>query len=158
LLRGLAQAWKGKREFDGELLSEGMKQAVKLAYKAVQTPVEGTILTVAREVSEEVEVATAQTADLRLILARAVERGHAAVAHTPDLLPILKKAGVVDSGGQGLAFLLEGMLRQANGESLGVLPTTSAVQTPNLASVLRSEDERGYGYDVQYIVRGKNLD
>src|SRR5258708_4250639 len=157
ILRGLAQTLNGKREFDAALLSEGLKQAVKLAYKAVQTPVEGTILTVAREVAEEIEAVSANTGDLRMILEHAVERAKSSVAHTPDLLPILKKAGVVDSGGQGLTFLLEGMLRQANGEVLGLVSAGPA-QIGTLANVLRSEDERGYGYDVQYILRGKNLD
>jgi DAK2 domain fusion protein YloV len=156
LLRGFAQAVNGRHDFDAELLAAGARQAVKLAYNAVQAPVEGTILTVAREVAEEVESAVKQTVDLRAILDRAVTRANASVARTPDLLPILKKAGVVDSGGQGLAYILEGMLRHLNGERLTVSNTTVAGKM-DLANVLKSEDSRGYGYDVQYLLHGKNL-
>ncbi|MEP7285835.1 MAG: DAK2 domain-containing protein [Chloroflexota bacterium] len=157
LLRGFAQSVSGKNDFDAATLAIGLRQAVKMAYKAVQTPVEGTILTVAREVAEEVESVVVETTDLKAILERAVTRARASVAYTPELLPILKKAGVVDSGGQGLTYILEGMLRYLNGE----LMTVDSVVTTNdsaLANVLRSEDERGYGYDVQYLLRGKNLD
>jgi DAK2 domain fusion protein YloV len=156
LLRGFAQAVNGKHDFDAELVAIGWRQAVKMAYKAVQAPVEGTILTVAREVAEEVESAAKDTRDLRMILERAVTRAHSSVARTPELLPILKKAGVVDSGGQGLTYILEGMLRFLNGELL-TLSTTTAAEKMDLSTVLKSDDERGYGYDVQYLLHGPNL-
>ena len=118
LLRGFAQAVSHKRTFDSVLMSAGFQEAVKLAYRAVQEPKEGTILTVAREMADEVELVAKETTDLQVILERAVERGHASVARTPDLLPILKKAGVVDSGGQGLVVILEGMVRHLREEIL----------------------------------------
>src|SRR5258708_16162888 len=157
LLRGFAQTVANQHSFDAAMLAAGMNQAVKMAYKAVQAPVEGTILTVAREVAEEVDAVVKETSDLKAILERAVARARLAVARTPDLLPILKKAGVVDSGGQGLTYILEGMLRHLNGEELTVA-SFSAAQEMSLADVLKSEDEQGYGYDVQYIVRGEHLD
>ncbi len=156
LLRGFAQAVNGKHDFDADLVAIGWRQAVKMAYKAVQAPVEGTILTVAREVAEEVESAAKDTRDLRMILEQAVTRAHSAVARTPELLPILKKAGVVDSGGQGLTYILEGMLRFLNGELL-TLSTVTAAEKMGLSTVLKSEDERGYGYDVQFLLHGRNL-
>ncbi len=161
LFRGFAQSVSGLQEFDADRLAVGFREAVKMAYKAVQTPVEGTILTVARETAEEIEAAAAETKDLRPILERVVGRAKDAVARTPEMLPILKKAGVVDSGGQGLAFILEGMLRHAQGEILTVGATGQAVAAGSplaLHDVLRASDERGYGYDVQYILHGKNLD
>jgi DAK2 domain fusion protein YloV len=161
LLRGFAQSVNGLHEFDADRLASGMREAVKMAYKAVQSPVEGTILTVAREIAEEIEAAVTETKDLRVILDRIVTRAKASVAHTPELLPILKKAGVVDSGGQGLAFILEGMLRHTQGEVLTLDSSNQALSTSSsmaLQEVLRSSDERGYGYDVQYILHGKNLD
>jgi uncharacterized protein len=157
LFRGFAQAVNGRRAFDAALMAAGAREAVKMAYKAVQTPVEGTILTVAREAAEETEAAAQETSDLREILERAVARAKVAVTRTPDLLPILKKAGVVDSGGQGLAFILEGMLRQMNGETLTAAGLGEA-EPMSLHDVLQSSDARGYGYDVQYIIHGKNLD
>jgi DAK2 domain fusion protein YloV len=155
LFRGFAQVVSGRHEFDAALLAAGAREAVKMAYKAVQTPVEGTILTVAREAAEEIGAAAKQTDDLKAILERAVDSARRAVAHTPDLLPILKKAGVVDSGGQGLALILEGMLRYLNGETLAA---QSGYEPMPLKDILRAPDERGYGYDVQYILHGKNLD
>jgi DAK2 domain fusion protein YloV len=163
LLRGFAHAVAGHQEFDAELMAAGFHEAVRMAYKAVQNPVEGTILTVAREVAEEVETVVKQSADLRLLLERAIERARLAVARTPDLLPILKKAGVVDSGGQGLALILEGMHRYMQGDPLTVTdsrPVESAESAESFAlrDVLKASDERGYGYDVQYVLRGRNLD
>lgn len=157
LFRGFAQVISDKQSFDAELMSAGFQEAVKLAYRAVQEPKEGTILTVAREMAEEVQATAKTTTDLRTILERAVERGHTSVAQTPDLLPILKKAGVVDSGGQGLVVILEGMVRYLHGEVM--IPVERAVaEMTNLADTLRSPDQRGYGYDVQFILHGKNLD
>ncbi len=172
LFRGFAQSLSGKHTFDAGGLSAGLQMAVKMAYKAVQSPVEGTILTVAREVAEEVEAVARSTPDLRVIFERAVARARLSLARTPDLLPILKKAGVVDSGGQGFVFILEGMLRQLNGEALESVELTSPVgakqarvsnqageaKAMSLADVLKSPDELGYGYDVQYILRGQGLD
>src|SRR5258708_104028 len=157
LFRGFAQSLSGQHSFDGNGLSSGLQVAVKIAYKAVQSPVEGTILTVAREVAEEVEGVARSTPDLRVIFERAVARAKLSLARTPDLLPILKKAGVVDSGGAGLVYILEGMLRQLNGEALEASPVAEA-KSMALADVLKSSDELGYGYDVQYIVRGQGLD
>ncbi len=157
LFRGFAQGVAGQHEFDAALAVVGAQEAVKMAYKAVQTPVEGTILTVAREAAEEAEAAARDTSDLRVILERAVARAKAAVARTPDLLPILKKAGVVDSGGQGLALILEGMLRYMNGDTLTATGIGSG-EAMSLQQVLQSPDALGYGYDVQYILHGKNLD
>jgi hypothetical protein len=163
LLRGFAHAIAGHEDFDAALMAAGFREAVKMAYKAVQAPVEGTILTVAREVAEEVETVVTQSGDLRFLLERAVERAKLAVAHTPDLLPILKKAGVVDSGGQGLALILEGMHRFMQGEPLTItdsqpIDPAEAAESLALRDVLRASDERGYGYDVQYVLRGNNLD
>lgn len=157
LLRGFAQAIHGKTSFDAPLMVAGFRQAVKMAYKAVQTPVEGTILTVAREVAEEVETAAAETSDLKILLEHTVEQAKRSVARTPDLMPLLKKAGVVDSGGQGLTFILEGMLRYLNGEITALEPV-QAQAASWLEEALQPQDERGYGYDVQYLLRGQDLD
>ncbi len=158
LFRGFAQALAGKRQFDAALLAASAREAVKMAYKAVQSPVEGTILTVARETAEAIEAAVEETNDLRLILQRAVDRARLSVARTPDLLPILKKAGVVDAGGQGLMLIFEGMLRYTQGEEMTTPSIEQTEHSAALQDVLRSPDVRGYGYDVQYVLHGKNLD
>ena len=164
---GFARSLNGSEVIDAAGLARGFREAVQAAYKALQNPVEGTILTVAREIAEEVEAAAAITPDLKKILERIVERGTVSVAHTPELLPKLKQAGVVDSGGRGLLYFFEGMLRVARGESLpmalqaGALPMPSSSPTSTqraMHDVLKADDERGYGYDVQYVVRGQALD
>ncbi|HQA69991.1 MAG TPA: DAK2 domain-containing protein, partial [Aggregatilineales bacterium] len=125
-------------------------------YQAVQEPVEGTMLTVAREAAEEAEAALEETSDLPTILERVVERCHLSVQRTPQLLPVLAEAGVVDSGGKGLTFILEGMLRLLLGEPLEIRTAEHTVEA--LHSELSPEDEEGYGYDVQYLIKGEELD
>ncbi len=160
LLRGFAHEVSGCREADAQLLARAFREAVRLAYAVVQNPTEGTILTVAREIGEEVEVCLSDTHDLLEILRRVVARSKKSVAQTPELLPILKKAGVVDSGGQGLAYLFEGMLRQAQGEHLMISDAAlvESAETGDLHHMLRSTDPQGYGYDVQFILNGQKLD
>jgi uncharacterized protein len=156
LLVGFARIVQGHEEFDAAMLAAAAREAVALAYKAVGDPTEGTILTVAREVMEGLQVDVTETEDLRVILEHAVANAQASVARTPDLLPKLKQSGVVDSGGQGLAYILEGMLRLAQGENLTVRDVAVGTAA-DLAEVLKAEDARGYGYDVQFLLRGHDL-
>ncbi|MBX3083052.1 MAG: DAK2 domain-containing protein [Anaerolineae bacterium] len=164
---GFAKSLTNGEDIDAAGLARGLREAVRSAYKALQNPVEGTILTVAREIAEEVESVAKTTSDLKKILEHIVERGTISVARTPDLLPKLKQAGVVDSGGRGLVYFFEGMLRVARGEALPMTaPSSNGHSAPTAAlpasqramhDTLKSDDERGYGYDVQYVVRGQNL-
>lgn len=159
LLRGFANETSSCTTVDFPILMRAFREAVKLAYSVVDKPVEGTILTVAREIAEEIEASSAETQDLHELLRRATHRAHLAVARTPDLLPILRKAGVVDSGGQGLAYLFEGMYRHATGETLTITGADLDPEAPaGLAETLQSDDPEGYGYDVQFLLMGKNLD
>ncbi len=159
LLRGFAAEVSGHREADAAMMAKAYREGVRLAYAVVQKPTEGTILTVAREIADEVEAATKDTDDLTEILRRAVRRGRQSLAHTPELLPILKKAGVVDSGGQGLLILFEGMLKQAQGENLSITGTEiTTAEVGDLGTTLKSSDPLGYGYDVQFLLKGENLD
>lgn len=166
---GFAKAISDAKVINATELAGGFRNAVTLAYKALEKPIEGTILTVAREMAEEVEAASQTTNDLKAILERVVKRGSESVARTPDLLPILKKAGVVDSGGRGLVIFFEGMLKAMRGESVtttgdgstDLLTLTAEPSSPvqsELRHTLTAEDERGYGYDVQYIIKGEHLD
>lgn len=157
LWQGLAHALKDHRTLDGELLVKGLREAADTAYRGVIKPVEGTILTVAREAAEGAEQAYQTTQDMITILERSVAQAKDALERTPEMLPILQKAGVVDSGGSGLVYILEGMLRYAKGQDVE-LTQTLAAETEDLAAVLAPEDELGYGYDVQFILQGPNLD
>lgn len=116
LWRGFARAIDDRDEIDVDGVAEALAEARDTAYKGVVRPVEGTILTVSKDVAQAAEDAliSGVTSTLEL-LERVVDAADASVTNTPELLPILKQAGVVDSGGMGLFFILEGMLRSAYG-------------------------------------------
>jgi DAK2 domain fusion protein YloV len=153
LLRGMARYFQKKDVFTTSDLAAAMREGAATAYKGVLKPVEGTILTVAREVADACARAAEDTDDVIAILETAVEEAHGSVSRTPSLLPVLKEAGVVDAGGQGLAIILEGVLRFARGESVG---TSRASTAHTELTVHQMEDE--YGYDTQFIIHGEELD
>lgn len=109
LFRGFAKGFKDADEITPENLNAAFELGVKAAYKAVMKPTEGTILTVARIASEYVNKAAEEGKDTLAVFEAAIEGAKNALATTPELLPVLKKAGVVDAGGQGFVFILEGM-------------------------------------------------
>jgi DAK2 domain fusion protein YloV len=148
LWRGFSRGVHGKQILDGPALASGFAEARDTAYKGVVRPVEGTILTVAREVAVATEAALQSTQDPIEILEVAVRAADAAVQKTPELLPVLKQAGVVDSGGKGLFFILEGMLRHVYGESLET-PTMSVqpISAMNLQDAMEQVEE-GQDYEV----------
>ena len=116
LCRGMSKALKGHDTIDGEVIKEIFNTANKTAYKAVMKPTEGTILTVSRLMAEEAENSFENNIDIDKFLFKIIGAGEKALLNTPNLLPVLKEAKVVDSGGQGLMFLLEGALKALNSE------------------------------------------
>jgi DAK2 domain fusion protein YloV len=171
--RGLAQSLSDKPEFNVHDLAHALKQASDTAYKGVMRPVEGTVLTVIRSGAEEAAEAARKSEDLRFVMERVVERCQQALEYTPEQLSVLKQAGVVDSGGQGLVYILEGMLRYAQGQlSLEGLPAAGAAPIMNTGTLLAQESngrtpaqalvvpEGGdleFPYDVQFILIGEGL-
>jgi DAK2 domain fusion protein YloV len=148
LWRGFARGVHGKEILDGPTLAKAFSEARDTAYKGVVRPVEGTILTVAREIAAATEAGLGSTQDAIDILEVAVNAADEAVRKTPDLLPVLKQAGVVDSGGKGLFFILEGMLRHVYGESLETpLMSVQPISAMNLQGALE-EVEEGQDYEV----------
>ena len=154
--RGMARHLDNKEWLTAADLAAALEEGVRTAYKGVIRPVEGTILTVAREAAEEATLAAARTTDLSAVLERAVRRAWDALARTPDLLPVLAEAGVVDAGGQGLCVILEGMMRALRGEVMGEVAAATSVAGPAFAAEAVPEEE--YGYDVQFLIVGQNLD
>ena len=154
IFRGLARELEGVTAFDTVQFAAALREAAATAYKGVIKPVEGTMLTVARESAEAAVAAAASSQDLRWVLQQVVREAQESVTRTPTLLPVLAEAGVVDAGGQGLLVILEGMLRYARGEQIDMetgLGTAVDLQPFHL------EAEEGYGYDIQFIVHGENL-
>ena len=160
--RGFARTLRGHARCDVALFAEGLQSSADTAYKGVMTPVEGTILTVIRAVADSAQQHAPQSADLNTLLQHICDQAKIALANTPNQLPILKQAGVVDSGGQGLLYILEGMLRWLNGERQSARPTPPLSKpepsgnAQALARPVGGEVENPY--DVQYILLGKNFD
>jgi len=150
LWRGFARALHDHEILDGQSLVIAFAEARDTAYKGVVRPVEGTILTVAKDAASAAAQAIIETDDPCEILARVVIEADASVQRTPDLLPVLKQAGVVDSGGMGLYFLLEGMLRYVHGEPLDS-PTTT-VQPLSAMNLENTMDSIEPGQDYEVIV------
>jgi DAK2 domain fusion protein YloV len=155
ILRGFARALDGKESFDAAEFAVAAQEASATAYKGVIKPVEGTILTVAREAAAAASLAAVNNANLYTQFERALEAAKAALALTPDLLPVLKEAGVVDAGGQGLVAIMEGGMRLLRGESVG--SGAAPEEVVDMHSTLQA-GEPGYGYDVQFILKGESLD
>lgn len=120
LFRGFSKAVEGKDELTGEELAEAFTRGVETAYKAVMKPVEGTILTVARESAKRGVRKLEKSNDIIEVMGSVLRGSQKALAKTPDLLPVLKEVGVVDSGGQGLVFIYNGFYEALTGEATPV--------------------------------------
>lgn len=118
LIRGFSEAVKGKETISARDFARAWQTAVAVAYRAVIKPVEGTMLTVAREFARSLSNAVAGEKDLCSAIARALKDGKEILQKTPEMLPVLKKAGVVDAGGMGLLVILEGGLQTLRGDSV----------------------------------------
>lgn len=152
IFRGMAKSLDGKDRCGAAEFAAALQEGAAIAYKGVIRPVEGTILTVAREAADAAVATAAKCSDLVYVLERTVAEAKQSLARTPLLLDVLREAGVVDAGGQGLVLIFEGALRALQGQT--VSPAPQAVQAPQ-ATVAPG---RQYGYDVQFILKGENLD
>lgn len=146
--RGFARSLDENPTMDVKLLAEALEEARATAYKGVVRPVEGTILTVINDIAKQAEVSVQRTDSFTEVLADIVEAANASVDRTPELLPILKQAGVVDSGGKGLLCIFEGMWRFMNGEPIDktiteVLPLSEMNMEDAMETV-----EPGQDYEV----------
>lgn len=145
--RGFARGLDSLEVMDNAALAHALVEARNTAYKGVVRPVEGTILTVIKDVSIAAEKVVTETNDTVAILEALVEAADQSVKHTPELLPILKQANVVDSGGKGFFFILEGMLRYLKGQSLET-PLTSVQPLASMAMNEMEEIEPGQDFEV----------
>jgi DAK2 domain fusion protein YloV len=148
LWRGFARALDSLETLDGVNLVNAFHQGRNTAYKGVVRPVEGTILTVAKDIAAAAEQALVNTNDAYDILEQIIPAADRSVQHTPELLSVLKEAGVVDAGGKGLFFIFEGMIRYING-----LPLDTALATVQPLATMKIENaldaiEPGQDYEV----------
>ncbi|MTB69193.1 DAK2 domain-containing protein [Streptococcus uberis] len=161
IFRGFGQSIKGKTELDGKDLALALQSGVEVAYKAVMKPVEGTILTVARGAASAALKKSDSTNDAVEVMASALKGAKKALAKTPELLPVLKEVGVVDSGGQGLVFIYEGFMSALNGDYVA---SEDFKATPaNMAEMINAEHHKAvvghvateditYGYCTEIMV------
>lgn len=161
LFRGFSQSVKEKEELTGQDLALAFQSGVEVAYKAVMKPVEGTILTVSRGAAIGARKKAEETDDAVEVMKAALDSAKVALAKTPDMLPVLKEVGVVDSGGQGLVFIYEGFLSALTGEYIAseefqATPATmtemiNAEHHKSVASHVATEDIK-YGYCTEIMV------
>jgi DAK2 domain fusion protein YloV len=162
--RGMAQKLEGKETFDAADLSEALQQAAEVAYKGVSNPVEGTMLTVMKDAAAAAQAKAAEgSEDIIDIMEATVKSAGESVANTPKLLKVLKDAGVVDAGGQGIYTIFEGALRFLRGEMelmrrrkpqiiVSELPHTASL--PQVAGV----EEVPFGYCTEFMLKGDGLE
>ncbi len=158
ILRGIAVSLDKKATFTAQEFAAALQNAAQNAYRAVIKPVEGTILTVIRESAEAAKAAAGRAnCDLVALMQEVVTKARQTVANTPELLPLLKQAGVVDAGGQGLTTLFEGFLRYTRGEATNVPARTVELDLEEVHRGAVSVDEE-FGYEVVFLLHGEKLD
>ena len=156
IFRGLSKGLAGQSEADAKQLSDAFKIGVDAAYKSVMKPTEGTILTVVREAWENTKDMAKDGGDAAEFLREFIAEGEKSLAKTPDLLPALKKAGVVDAGGKGLLVILEGMLEVISGGSMIRSESETKPAAPAaVAAAGAAEEEIHYGHCTEFIVNKK---
>ncbi len=163
ILRGFAQALDDKAVCDAETCAAAFVAGKEMAYRGVKRPVEGTILTVMRFAADAAEKAAGESKDVFYILSKAVSAARKAEEETPRMLDVLAHAGVTDSGGEGLCVFLEGMLAVLRGETVEEMPEAVKAAAETGAPIHVSKGNRPippvkYGFDVQFLIEGENLD
>ena len=156
LLRGFTKGVQGESEINAHSLAHGFEKAVESAYKAVMKPKEGTILTVAKAMAEKaMKLSEAGASELEPFLDEILACGEETLAKTPDMLPVLKQAGVVDSGGQGLVEAIRGAILAMKGQEVHFSKTTEATvkMAPKTKSVqAQANMEIKFAYCTEYMI------
>ena len=160
LFRGFSKSIEQKESITGKEFAQAFQFGVETAYKAVMKPVEGTILTVAKDAAKKAVQSAEINDDIVVIMDDVVKAAKISLNNTPELLPVLKEVGVVDSGGQGLVFVYEGFLAQLKGEKLpeatqnivSMNELVNAEHHKNVHSVINTEDIV-FGYCTEFMVR-----
>jgi len=161
-LRGLAKGLEDKKSFNGKDFAKALAEASEAAYEGIMHPVEGTILTVLKDAANAADIAAkTDSENLLPVVETATEAARDSVARTPDLLPVLREAGVVDAGGQGLYILLDGALHFLKGEADKMKCHKPQLVSANLPLASKmapiAEVEVPYGYCLEFLVEGQKL-
>lgn len=159
IFRGMAKVLEDHETIDAVIMAEALKSGTETAYKAVMKPVEGTILTVIRMVSEACEEAALQENDLLKAMLYALKEGYKTLEKTPQMLPVLKEAGVVDAGGQGLLYFLEGLTEGiASDAALEIRIAGEKVLARESLADFKESVDLEYHYCTELLIKGSGLD
>jgi DAK2 domain fusion protein YloV len=163
ILRGMSLGMSKKDTFNGKDFADAFYQASKTAYKGLSNPVEGTILTVIREAARTGQTFVSNNSDdLVEVMEAIVEAANKSLSNTPNLLPVLKEAGVVDAGGQGLYTILEGALRYLRGEVEQMQFRKPQIVASSITAPARlpptNVKEVPFGYCTEFLIKGDGLD
>ncbi len=157
LLRGFTKVIREHEEIDTTILANAMQKAAETAYKAVMKPKEGTILTVAKGAADKALELVATTEDLSVFIEEIIKHAEYVLSQTPEMLPVLKQAGVVDSGGQGLVEVLKGGYDAFLGKELDLTITDTGVKTSVGKIDAQAEMEIKFGYCTEFIIMVSNV-
>jgi len=158
IFRGLAKILEGKEEANAVELAQALRAGSDTAYKAVMKPVEGTILTVIRDISRVCEEEAKEGNDILGSLLAGVQQGYKTLEKTPSMLPILKQAGVVDAGGRGLLYFLEGFVEGlANDKDIALDTYKIKMSAPVEDSVAKEVVQLTYQYCTEVLIKGERL-
>ena len=155
LFRGFSSGLKGKEEADGVALADALTQGVEAAYKAVMKPTEGTILTVAREAAEKGRETALTTNDPLEVFSAIVAQAEETLERTPEMLPVLKKAGVVDAGGKGFVVIFSAMLDVFRGGAVVRSEAAAPKKAVKRTAVAEAEGDIQFAYCTEFIVMKK---
>jgi DAK2 domain fusion protein YloV len=154
IFRGMAEGLGGKRRFNGLDLAHALSEGARTAYAAVAKPVEGTILTVIRESADAAVIAAERDNDIETVLTATLDAAEKSVARTPSLLAILREAGVVDAGGQGLYRLFQGALLHLVGQAPAVAARDRSYTGAGVkVSTLVAHADEGFGYETMFLLQ-----
>ncbi|MEX1308700.1 MAG: DAK2 domain-containing protein, partial [Eubacteriales bacterium] len=153
IFRGFAKGLAGDiAELQPEHLAAAAEEGVTAAYKAVMKPKEGTILTVATAIADEAKLALEENADVYGMLGRMLKAGEVMLEKTPDMLPVLKEAGVVDAGGEGLLVIYRGFIAVLNGEKIDEI-IVEVVEKSAERNLIEGEDDITFGYCTEFFIK-----
>ncbi|WP_427338563.1 DAK2 domain-containing protein [Caloranaerobacter sp. DY30410] len=158
LFRGFAKGLKGVERIDVEILAKAFKLASDTAYKAVMKPIEGTILTIARECAEKALEMAKKEKDIIKFLEEVIRHGEITLQKTPEMLPVLKQAGVVDAGGKGLLYILLGALDVITIGDSALLEDDIDIEVEDSINIERLDEDIKFGYCTEFIINSKNID
>jgi len=152
LLRGFTKGIRDYKEVDVQVLAAACERATATAYKAVMKPKEGTILTVAKGISDKARELAETTDDLEVFIPAVIEEAKEVLSRTPDMLPVLKEAGVVDSGGQGLLEVLNGAYDAFTGKEVDYSAIESSSGTTMVKPGAQAQTDIKFGYCTEFII------